>query len=79
MIFAVSNERIQWSRELGPLSTTLTVKDLVQKIKDLVQKIKVSSQEIPRKAWNLLLSQKEFFFWKFFWPKPNHFQTTRNV
>ena len=30
MIFSVSNDGIEWSRDFGPDSVTLTVKDLVQ-------------------------------------------------
>ena len=54
MIFAVSNEGIQWCLDYGPDSVILTVKDLVQEMT-------TSSQEIPLRAWNLLLSQRQQF------------------
>ena len=54
MIFAVSNDGVEWSLDFGPDSVTLTVKDLVQELT-------VSSQEILLAAWSLLLSQKQQF------------------
>ena len=53
MIFAVSNEGIQWCLDYGPDSVILTVKDLVQEMT-------TSSQEIPLPAWNLLSQRQEF-------------------
>ena len=52
MIFAFSNEGIQWSHDLDLDSVFLTVKDLVQAMA-------MSSQEVHLPAWNLLLSQRQ--------------------
>ena len=54
MIFPVSNEGIQWTLDFAPDSVTIAVIDLVQNIT-------FSSQEIPPAAWNLLLSQRQYF------------------
>ena len=54
MISSVSNDGIEWSLDLGPVSVLLTVKLFVQE-KTIV------SQEIPLTAWSLLLSQKHDF------------------
>ena len=54
MIFLVSNDGIEWSLDFGPISVTLTVKDLVQEMT-------INSQEVPLAAWCLLLSQKQEF------------------
>ena len=54
MIFLVSNERIQWILDFNPVSVTFAVIDLDQNIS-------ISSQEIPLAAWQLLLSQKQYF------------------
>ena len=54
MIFPVSNVGSDWFLDFGPDSVTLTVKDLVQELT-------ISSQEIPRAAWSLFLSQKQHF------------------
>ena len=54
MIFSVSNAGIHWSLDFGPESVTIAVNDLDQNIT-------VSSQEIPRAAWQLLLSQRQDF------------------
>ena len=54
MIFAVSNEGIQWSFDFDPDSVIPTVKNFVQEIT-------ISSQENPLPAWNLLLSQRQEF------------------
>ena len=52
MIFPVSNDRIQWTPDFGSDSVTIAVNDLVQNIT-------FNSQEIPRAAWQLLLSQRQ--------------------
>ena len=54
MIFLVCNDGIQWTLNFGPDSVTIAVNDLVQIIA-------TSSQEIPRAAWQLLLSQRQDF------------------
>ena len=54
MIFSVSNDGIQWTLDFGPDSVTVAVIDLVQNIT-------ISSQEISRAAWQLLLSQRQNF------------------
>ena len=54
MIFSVSNDGTQWTLVVGPDSATIAVSDLVQNIT-------ISSQEIPRAAWQLLLSQRQDF------------------
>ena len=54
MIFSVSNDEIQWTLDFGPDSVTIAVNDLDQKIT-------ISSQEIPLAAWQLLLSQRQYF------------------
>ena len=54
MIFSVSNDGIEWSRDFGPDSVTLIVIDLVQEMT-------ISSQEEPLAAWSLLLSQRQQF------------------
>ena len=46
----MSNDGIEWSRDLGPDSVTLTVKNLVQELTK-------SSQEVPLATRRLLLSQ----------------------
>ena len=43
MIFAVSNNRLQWTLDFGPDSVTIAVNDLDQSIT-------ISSQEIPLAA-----------------------------
>ena len=55
MIFSVSNDGIQGSLDFGPDSVTIAVIDLVQNIT-------ISSQELPLAAWQLLLSQRLYFF-----------------
>ena len=54
MIFSVSKDGIQWFLEFGPVSVTLTVRDIVQETT-------ISPQRIPLAAWSLLLSQKHQF------------------
>ena len=54
MIFSVSNDGIEWFRDFGPSSVTLTVKDLIHERT-------IGSQEILLAAWNLLLSQRQQF------------------
>ena len=54
MIFAVSNEGIQWRLDYSTDSDNVTVKDLVQEMT-------TSSREFPLPAWNLLLSQRQEF------------------
>ena len=54
MIFSVSNRGIEWSLDFGPVSVTLTVRDLVQKMT-------ISSKDIFLIAWSLLLSQRQQF------------------
>ena len=54
MIFSVSNDGIQWTRDFGPDSVTIAVNDLVQNLT-------ISSQEIPLADWQLLLSQRQDF------------------
>ena len=54
MIFSVSNDGIQWTRDFGPDSVTIAVNNLDQNIT-------ISSQEIPLAAWQLLLSQRQDF------------------
>ena len=54
MIFSVSNDGIQWTLDFGTDSVTISVNDLDQNIT-------LSSQEIPRAAWQLLLSQRQDF------------------
>ena len=54
MIFSVSNDGIQWTLDFGPDSVTIAVNDLEQNIT-------ISSQEIPLAAWQLLLSQRQYF------------------
>ena len=54
MIFSVSNDGIEWSLEFGPVSVTLTVKGLVQKLT-------INTREIPLAAWSLLVSQRQDF------------------
>ena len=54
MIFSVSNDGIQWTLDFGPDSVTIAVIDLEQNIT-------ISSQEIPLAAWQLLLSQRQYF------------------
>ena len=48
MFFSLSNDGIEWCFDFGPVSVTLTVKDLIQ------QKT-TSAQEIPLATWSLLL------------------------
>ena len=52
MVFAVSNDGIEWSVDFGPDSVTLTVNDIVQVMT-------MSSREFPLAAWSLLLSQRQ--------------------
>ena len=52
MIFSVSNDGFEWSFDCEPVSVTLTVKDLVQKMT-------ISSRGTPLVVWSLLLSQKQ--------------------
>ena len=54
MIFAVSNDGIQWTLDFGPDSVTIA-------INDLDQNITISSQEEPLAAWQWLLSQRQNF------------------
>ena len=54
MVFAVSNDRIQWTLDFGPDSVTIAVNDPDQNIT-------ISSQEIPLAAWQLILSQRQDF------------------
>ena len=54
MIFSVSNDGIQWTPHFGPDSVTIAAIDLVQNIT-------ISSQEKPLAAWQLLLSQRQYF------------------
>ena len=54
IIFAVSNDGIQWTLDFGPDSVSIAVNDLDQNIT-------ISSQEIPLAVWQLLLSQKQDF------------------
>ena len=54
LIFSVSNDGIQWTLVFGPDSVTIAVNDLDQKIT-------ISSIEIPRAAWQLLLCQRRDF------------------
>ena len=54
MIFAVSNDGIQWTLDFGPDSDTIAVNDLDQNIT-------ISSQEIRLAAWQMLLSQRQNF------------------
>ena len=54
MIFSVSNDGIQWTLDFGPDSVTIAANDLNQNLA-------ISSQEIPRAAWQLLLSQRQDF------------------
>ena len=54
MIFSVSNDGIQWTLDFGPDSVTNAANDLDQKLT-------ISSQEIARAAWQLLLSQRQDF------------------
>ena len=53
MIFSVTNDGIEWSLDFGPVSVTLTVKDL--------QEMTINSQEIPLAAWSFLLCQRQQF------------------
>ena len=55
MLFAVSNDGIEWSPDFGPDSVTLTVEDLVQEMT-------ICSQDNPMAAWSFLLSQRQQFF-----------------
>ena len=54
MIFLVSNDGIQWTLDFGPDSVTFA-------LNDLDQNITISSQEIPRAAWHMLMSQRQDF------------------
>ena len=54
MILLVSNEGIQWTFDFGPDSLTIAVNILNQKIP-------INSQEVPPVAWQLLLSQRQYF------------------
>ena len=54
MILSVSNDGIQWTLNFGPDSVTIAVNDLDQIIT-------INSQEIPRAACQLLLSQRQDF------------------
>ena len=54
MIFSVSNAGIQWTLDFGPDSVTIAVNDLDQNST-------ISSQEILLAAWQLLLSQRQYF------------------
>ena len=54
MIFSISNDGIQWTRDFAPDTVTIAVIDLVQNTK-------IRSQEIPLAAWQLLLSQRQDF------------------
>ena len=54
MIFAVSNDGIQWTLDFGPDSVTTSVNELDQNIT-------ISSQEIPLASWQLLLSHRQDF------------------
>ena len=54
MIFSVSSDGIQWTLDFGPDSVTNAANDLDQKLT-------ISSQEIPRAAWQFLLSQRQDF------------------
>ena len=54
MIFSVFTDGIEWSLDFGPVSVTLTVKDLVQEMT-------ISSQKVLPAAWSLLLSQRQQF------------------
>ena len=52
--FTVSNNGTQWILDFGPDSVVLSVKDLDENLT-------ISSLEIPRAAWSLLLSQRQEF------------------
>ena len=54
MIFPVFSDGIEWSLDFGPVSVTLTVKDLVQEML-------MVSQEIHPAAWRLLSQTQDFF------------------
>ena len=54
MIFAVSNDGIQWTLDFGPDSVTIAANDLVQIIT-------ISSQEVSLAAWQVLLCQRQDF------------------
>ena len=54
MIFSVSSDGIQWTLDFGPDSVTIAVFDLDQNIT-------IRSQELSLAAWQLLLSQRQYF------------------
>ena len=54
MIFSVSSDGIQWTLDFDPDSVTIAVNDLDQNLT-------ISSQELPLAAWQLLLSQRQYF------------------
>ena len=54
MIFSVSSDEIEWTLDFGPVSVTIAVNDLNQNLT-------ISSQEIPRAVWQLLLSRIQDF------------------
>ena len=54
MVSSVSNNGIQWTLDFGPESVTIAVNDPNQNIT-------ISSQEIHRAAWHLLLPQRQDF------------------
>ena len=54
MIFSVCNDGVQLTLDFPPDSFSIAVIDLVQNFT-------ISSQEKPLAAWQLLLSQKQYF------------------
>ena len=55
MIFSVSNDGVECSVDFGPVSVTLTVKDLVQEMTKI-------SQEFSLTAWSLFFFKRYQFF-----------------
>ena len=71
MIFSVSSDGIQWTLDFGPDSVTIAVNDLDQNIT-------ISSKEIPLAAWQLLLAQRQDFFYQSSSASANHSQPRGN-